>query len=92
MNVPLRFTKNNDRLTLPQRLFYEENGYLLFPRLIPQDVLDKCHRRYPNANEPRKNNVKVEKEILKPKKRKKKERKFLRNIIYMKRYQEVIKM
>ncbi|XP_076182910.1 phytanoyl-CoA dioxygenase, peroxisomal-like isoform X2 [Ptiloglossa arizonensis] len=46
MNVPLRFTKNNDRLTLPQRLFYEENGYLLFPRLVPQDVLDKCHRRF----------------------------------------------
>ncbi|XP_017791747.1 PREDICTED: phytanoyl-CoA dioxygenase, peroxisomal-like [Habropoda laboriosa] len=42
----LRFTKNNNMLTLSQRLFYEKNGYLLLPRLLPQELLDKCHQRF----------------------------------------------
>lgn len=34
------------RLTANQRDFYEKNGYLVFPRLVPQDILDKCDRRF----------------------------------------------
>jgi len=41
-----RYTKDMFRLTDNQRTFYEKNGYLVFPGLIPQDVLDKCHKRY----------------------------------------------
>ncbi|CAL1681796.1 unnamed protein product [Lasius platythorax] len=44
--LPLRYTKNINHLTLNQRLFYEKNGYLVFPGLIPQDVVDKCHKRF----------------------------------------------
>ncbi|XP_043254188.1 phytanoyl-CoA dioxygenase, peroxisomal-like isoform X2 [Colletes gigas] len=46
MNNALRFTMNNNRLSLEQRLFYEKNGYLLLPRLISRDIIDKCHRRF----------------------------------------------
>jgi len=43
----LRYTKDAfNRLSMAQRIFYEKNGYLVFPRLIPQDVIDKCHQRY----------------------------------------------
>ncbi|XP_032675856.1 phytanoyl-CoA dioxygenase, peroxisomal-like [Odontomachus brunneus] len=41
-----RYTKNNNFLTLTQRAFYEKNGYLVFPRLIPQNELDKYHQRF----------------------------------------------
>ncbi|XP_043488294.1 phytanoyl-CoA dioxygenase, peroxisomal-like [Polistes fuscatus] len=41
-----RYTKNNDRLTFKERLFYEKNGYLLVPDLIPQCIRDKCLNRY----------------------------------------------
>ncbi|XP_012537504.1 phytanoyl-CoA dioxygenase, peroxisomal [Monomorium pharaonis] len=42
-----RYTKDMvNRLTTPQRIFYEKNGYIVFPGLIPQDVLDKCHERF----------------------------------------------
>jgi len=41
-----RYTKDMLRLTNNQRAFYEKNGYLVFPGLVPQDVLDKCHKRY----------------------------------------------
>lgn len=51
LNSPLRYTKNNDRLTMNQRIFYEKNGYLVFPGLIPQDVLDKCHQRFDDIAE-----------------------------------------
>lgn len=48
MNVEsLRYTKNIlNRLTINQRLFYEKNGYLVFPGLIPQDVINECHKRF----------------------------------------------
>lgn len=48
MSAPvLRYTKDIvNRLTIKQRLFYEKNGYLVFPGLIPQDVIDECHKRY----------------------------------------------
>lgn len=46
-SLPLRYTKDiSNRLTMKQRLFYEKNGYLVFPGLIPQDVIDECHKRY----------------------------------------------
>ncbi|XP_054007024.1 phytanoyl-CoA dioxygenase, peroxisomal-like [Hylaeus anthracinus] len=41
-----RYTKNIKNLLPQQRLFYEENGYLVFRRLVPQDVLDECHQRF----------------------------------------------
>ncbi|XP_011687878.1 PREDICTED: phytanoyl-CoA dioxygenase, peroxisomal-like [Wasmannia auropunctata] len=42
-----RYTKDIlKRLTVQQRIFYEKNGYIVFPRLISQDVLDKCHERF----------------------------------------------
>ncbi|XP_035737403.1 phytanoyl-CoA dioxygenase, peroxisomal-like [Vespa mandarinia] len=41
-----RFTNNNDHLTFNQRLFYEKNGFLIIPDLIPQRILDKCSKRY----------------------------------------------
>lgn len=45
-SLNLRYTKNVlNCLTLKQRLFYEKNGFLVFPRLISQDVLDKCNER-----------------------------------------------
>ncbi|XP_077272630.1 phytanoyl-CoA dioxygenase, peroxisomal-like [Temnothorax americanus] len=47
MTSNLRYTKDVlNRLTMKQRMFYEKNGYLVFPHLIPQDVLDKCHKRF----------------------------------------------
>lgn len=42
----LRFTRESNRLTMAQRMFYEKNGYLLLPRLIEQEVLDVCHKRF----------------------------------------------
>lgn len=45
-SLTLRYTKDMLTLTMKQRLFYEKNGYLVFPRLVPQDVLDKCNQRY----------------------------------------------
>ncbi|XP_017766203.1 PREDICTED: phytanoyl-CoA dioxygenase, peroxisomal-like isoform X1 [Eufriesea mexicana] len=42
----LRFTRNTNKLTLSQRLFYEENGYLIFPQLVPKEILDKCSQRF----------------------------------------------
>ncbi|KYM93597.1 PREDICTED: phytanoyl-CoA dioxygenase, peroxisomal-like [Cyphomyrmex costatus] len=46
-SLNLCYTRNMilNRLTMKQRLFYEKNGYLVFPRLIPQDVLDRCNKR-----------------------------------------------
>ncbi|XP_015175680.1 PREDICTED: phytanoyl-CoA dioxygenase, peroxisomal-like [Polistes dominula] len=41
-----RYTKDNDRLTFKERLFYEKNGYLLIPDLIPQSIRDKCSQRF----------------------------------------------
>lgn len=43
---PFRYTKNNSRLTPRQRAFYEEHGYIVFPKLVPQDLLDRCNERF----------------------------------------------
>jgi len=42
----LEFTVNNPRITLKQRLFYEENGFLVIPNLVPEDLLDHCQQRF----------------------------------------------
>ncbi|XP_076653473.1 phytanoyl-CoA dioxygenase, peroxisomal-like [Halictus rubicundus] len=46
MSNSMRFTRENKSLSLQQRAFYEKNGYLVFPRLVPQEILDKCHKRF----------------------------------------------
>ncbi|XP_026277846.1 phytanoyl-CoA dioxygenase, peroxisomal-like [Frankliniella occidentalis] len=43
---PLRYTLDNPRLTFEQRKFYEDNGYLLFKKLIDEDFLDECRQRF----------------------------------------------
>lgn len=40
------FTLDNPRLTLKQRQFYEKNGFVVIPRLVPEDVLDDCVQRF----------------------------------------------
>lgn len=42
----LRFTRDNRRLTLQQRIFYENNGYLVFPKLVPPQTLNRCSDRF----------------------------------------------
>ncbi|KAF7381328.1 hypothetical protein HZH66_013722 [Vespula vulgaris] len=46
LSTLFRFTRNNDRLTFNQRLFYEKNGFLIISDLIPRYILDKCSERY----------------------------------------------
>ncbi|XP_043484624.1 phytanoyl-CoA dioxygenase, peroxisomal-like [Leptopilina heterotoma] len=43
---PFTLTRDNGKLSLGQRIFYEENGFILFPRLMPMDVLKKCDQRF----------------------------------------------
>ena len=40
------YTTNNPRLTLKQRTFYEKNGFLVIPKLVPDDLLDHCRQRF----------------------------------------------
>ncbi|XP_076233133.1 phytanoyl-CoA dioxygenase, peroxisomal-like isoform X2 [Calliopsis andreniformis] len=42
----LRYTKNVKSLTMIQRVFYEKNGFIVIPRVVPQSVLDKCNKRF----------------------------------------------
>ncbi|EFN85472.1 phytanoyl-CoA dioxygenase, peroxisomal [Harpegnathos saltator] len=51
--LSFRYTLDNNRFTMKQRIFYEKNGYLVFPGLIEQDVLDKCHKRFDDIVEDR---------------------------------------
>lgn len=39
-------TSARGRLTDAQRDFYEENGFIVIPRLIPEELLDKCQQRF----------------------------------------------
>ena len=41
-----RFTLDDGRLSQAQRLFYEENGFLVIPKLLPNDLLDNCYQRF----------------------------------------------
>lgn len=42
----LKLTKDNGSLTLEQRKFYEDNGYLVIPKLVPNDMLEAYNKRY----------------------------------------------
>jgi phytanoyl-CoA hydroxylase len=33
-------------LNRAQRLFYEENGFLVIPKLVPDELLDKFYQRF----------------------------------------------
>lgn len=46
MSAPLKYTRNSSPFTINQRLFYEKNGYIVFPKLVDQAILDKCHVRF----------------------------------------------
>jgi len=41
-----KFTTDNPRLTTRQRQFYEENGFVVIPKLVPEDLLDHCRERF----------------------------------------------
>uniref|UniRef100_A0A224XTP9 phytanoyl-CoA dioxygenase n=1 Tax=Panstrongylus lignarius TaxID=156445 RepID=A0A224XTP9_9HEMI len=41
-----RFTLDNPLLNYEQRRFYEENGYIVIPKLIEDSLLDECCRRF----------------------------------------------
>ncbi|KAJ8680272.1 hypothetical protein QAD02_016059 [Eretmocerus hayati] len=42
----LTLTKDTGLLTLDERIFYERNGYLVVPRLIHPNILDRCSKRF----------------------------------------------
>lgn len=42
----LALTRDSGRLTFEQRCFYEENGFIVFPRLVPLNILNKCSQRF----------------------------------------------
>lgn len=42
----LIYTRDSGRLTFEQRCFYEKNGYIVFPGLVPMDLLTKCSKRF----------------------------------------------
>ncbi|XP_012285804.1 probable phytanoyl-CoA dioxygenase isoform X2 [Orussus abietinus] len=42
----LSLTRDTGRFSTAQRIFYEDNGYLLLPRLVPLDLLEKCSQRF----------------------------------------------
>jgi len=42
----LVLTRDSGRLTFEQRCFYESNGYIVFPRLVPVNILTKCSQRF----------------------------------------------
>lgn len=44
--IPLTMTRDNGKLGLGQRIFYEKNGFIMIPRLVPLDVLEKCNQRF----------------------------------------------
>jgi len=41
-----QFTLDNSKLSLEQREFYEKNGFLVIPGLIPSDMIDKWRNRF----------------------------------------------
>ncbi|KAK0174654.1 hypothetical protein PV327_010404 [Microctonus hyperodae] len=42
----LVLTNDTGNLTINQRIFYETNGYLMIPKLVSYDVLNKCSQRF----------------------------------------------
>ena len=45
-NTHFRFTTDHPKLNRAQRLFYEENGFLVIPKLMPGHLLDKYYNRF----------------------------------------------
>lgn len=41
-----RYTLDNPLLSLEQRQFYEDNGFLVVPRLVSSQLLDACKERF----------------------------------------------
>ncbi|KAK8380268.1 hypothetical protein O3P69_016704 [Scylla paramamosain] len=41
-----QFTLDNPRLTQAQRAFYEQNGFLVIPNLVPHDKIDRWRERF----------------------------------------------
>jgi phytanoyl-CoA hydroxylase len=41
-----QYTLDNPMLTLEQRQFYEDNGFLVIPRLVSSQFLDACKERF----------------------------------------------
>ncbi|XP_071518968.1 phytanoyl-CoA dioxygenase, peroxisomal-like [Panulirus ornatus] len=41
-----QYTLNNPKLTPAQRSFYEENGFLVIPNLVPHDKIDRWRDRF----------------------------------------------
>lgn len=37
-----KYTKNSAFLTDEQRQFYEDNGFIVFKKLISDEILDQC--------------------------------------------------
>jgi hypothetical protein len=37
-----RYTTNNPLLSYSQRKFYEENGYLVIPHLVEDELIEEC--------------------------------------------------
>jgi len=48
-----RYTLNNPLLSQGQRKFFEDNGYLVIPHLIEDDILDACCQRFDDVCEGR---------------------------------------
>ena len=42
----LEYSLNNPRLSMKQRQFFEENGFVVIPKLVPEDLLDHCQERF----------------------------------------------
>ncbi|KAJ1531825.1 hypothetical protein ONE63_000478 [Megalurothrips usitatus] len=41
-----QYTLDNPLLSYEQRRFYEENGYLVIPKLVKDDILDECRKHF----------------------------------------------
>ncbi|KAE8745082.1 hypothetical protein FOCC_FOCC008258 [Frankliniella occidentalis] len=41
-----RYTVDNSLLSPDQRKFYDENGFIVIPKLIGDDLLDECRKRF----------------------------------------------
>lgn len=43
----MRYVKDMlSRLTVKEKIFYQKYGYIIFRRLVPQELLDKCNKRF----------------------------------------------
>lgn len=40
------WTDNNGLLSREQRQFYEDNGFLVIPNLVPHEMIDECRQRF----------------------------------------------